>query len=207
MHQGPTPYLIGGPNGAGKTTFAKEYLPNEVQCLRFYNSDEIAAGLSPLNPAAAQIQAARISNDPLKSRKPAASNQPSVARHTENTWSWPKRTTSASSSTSSGSPIPPNPGPVSKVASKTAATPSQKTPSTAASNFDKRQRISPGNFGINSLISRSPPSKNPAALLLCCSARARPQPSRSFFGKSHTFPMNTDLSKSLSQEKFPNPDK
>ncbi len=60
MHQGPTLYLIGGPNGAGKTTFAKEYLPNEVQCLRFYNSDEIAAGLSPLNPAAAQIQAARI---------------------------------------------------------------------------------------------------------------------------------------------------
>lgn len=60
MHQGPTLYLIGGPNGAGKTTFAKEYLPHEVNCLRFYNSDEIAAGLSPLNPPAAQIQAARI---------------------------------------------------------------------------------------------------------------------------------------------------
>ena len=60
MHQGPTLFLIGGPNGAGKTTFAKEYLPNEVNCLRFYNSDEIAAGLSPLNPPAAQIQAARI---------------------------------------------------------------------------------------------------------------------------------------------------
>lgn len=53
-------YLIGGPNGAGKTTFAKEFLPNEANCLRFHNSDEIATGISPFNPAAAQTQAARI---------------------------------------------------------------------------------------------------------------------------------------------------
>jgi predicted ABC-type ATPase len=56
----PTLFLIGGPNGAGKTTFAKEYLPNEAQCLRFLNSDEIAKGLSPFDSAAGQIQAARI---------------------------------------------------------------------------------------------------------------------------------------------------
>jgi len=30
----PSIYLIAGCNGAGKTTFAKEFLPNEVKCLR-----------------------------------------------------------------------------------------------------------------------------------------------------------------------------
>ncbi|MCF6312072.1 MAG: AAA family ATPase [Verrucomicrobiales bacterium] len=53
-------HIIGGPNGSGKTTFAKEYLPNEAQCLKFLNSDEIAQGLSPFNSAAAQIQAGKI---------------------------------------------------------------------------------------------------------------------------------------------------
>ncbi len=43
----PTIYLIAGCNGAGKTTFAKEFLPHEVKCLRFYNADELARGLSP----------------------------------------------------------------------------------------------------------------------------------------------------------------
>ncbi len=56
----PTLYLIGGANGAGKTTFAKEYLPNELNCLRFYNSDEIAMGLSPFDPSLAQFQAGKI---------------------------------------------------------------------------------------------------------------------------------------------------
>ena len=56
----PILYLIGGPNGAGKTTFAKEYLPNEVKCLIFLNSDEIARGLSPLDSSAGQFQAGRI---------------------------------------------------------------------------------------------------------------------------------------------------
>ena len=35
----PTIYLIAGRNGAGKTTFAKEFLPHEVKCLRFYNAE------------------------------------------------------------------------------------------------------------------------------------------------------------------------
>jgi predicted ABC-type ATPase len=42
----PTIYVIAGCNGAGKTTFAKEFWPHEIKCLRFYNADEIARGLS-----------------------------------------------------------------------------------------------------------------------------------------------------------------
>ena len=56
----PTFYLIGGPNGSGKTTFSKEYLPNEANCLKFLNSDEIAKGLSPFDSSAGQHQAGRI---------------------------------------------------------------------------------------------------------------------------------------------------
>ncbi len=56
----PTIYLIAGCNGAGKTTFAKEFLPHEVKCLRFYNADEIARGLSPLDPSAGAIKAGRL---------------------------------------------------------------------------------------------------------------------------------------------------
>lgn len=56
----PRCIVIAGPNGAGKTTFAKEFLPNEAGVLHFVNADLIAAGLSPLNPAAAQVAAARI---------------------------------------------------------------------------------------------------------------------------------------------------
>jgi predicted ABC-type ATPase len=56
----PTIYLIAGCNGAGKTTFAKEFLPHELKCLRFYNADEIARGLSPLDPSAGAIKAGRL---------------------------------------------------------------------------------------------------------------------------------------------------
>ena len=45
---------------ANKTTFAKEFLPHEVKCLRFYNADEIARGLSPLDPSAGAINAGRL---------------------------------------------------------------------------------------------------------------------------------------------------
>ena len=44
----------------GQTTFAKEFLPHEVKCLRFYNADEIARGLSPLDPRAGAIKAGRL---------------------------------------------------------------------------------------------------------------------------------------------------
>ena len=56
----PAIYLIAGCNGAGKTTFAGEFLPKEVKCLRFFNADEIARGLSPLDPGAGAVQAGRL---------------------------------------------------------------------------------------------------------------------------------------------------
>ena len=55
----PVVYLIAGPNGAGKTTFAKEFLP-VAQVVEFLNADLLAAGLSPLKPAAMAVRSARI---------------------------------------------------------------------------------------------------------------------------------------------------
>jgi len=52
--------IIAGPNGAGKTTFARSFLPQEAQCLRFINADLIAAGLSPFAPEVAAIKAGRL---------------------------------------------------------------------------------------------------------------------------------------------------
>ncbi|MBK9273209.1 MAG: AAA family ATPase [Flavobacteriales bacterium] len=56
----PRCIIIAGPNGAGKTTFAREFLPKDAGVLHFVNADLIAAGLSPLDPPAAQVAAARI---------------------------------------------------------------------------------------------------------------------------------------------------
>lgn len=56
----PVCLIIAGPNGAGKTTFAREFLPHEGGILNFVNADLIAAGLSPLRPAAAALAAGRI---------------------------------------------------------------------------------------------------------------------------------------------------
>jgi predicted ABC-type ATPase len=52
--------IIAGPNGAGKSTFAHEFLPNEANCPTFVNADLIAAGLSPFDPAAADVRAGRL---------------------------------------------------------------------------------------------------------------------------------------------------
>ncbi len=52
--------IIAGPNGAGKTSFARTFLPQEAQCLRFVNADLIAAGLSPFAPEVAAIKAGRV---------------------------------------------------------------------------------------------------------------------------------------------------
>ena len=54
-----TLYVIGGCNGAGKTTFAQEFLPS-VGLRRFFNADEIARGLSPLDPQALRLRAGRF---------------------------------------------------------------------------------------------------------------------------------------------------
>lgn len=57
--------IIAGPNGAGKTTFAKTFLPQEAQCLRFINADLIAAGLSPFAPDTAAFKAGRLMIDEI----------------------------------------------------------------------------------------------------------------------------------------------
>jgi len=53
-------YIIAGPNGAGKTTFAKSFLPNEVNCLNFLNTDLIAQGLAPFKPESVAFSAGRL---------------------------------------------------------------------------------------------------------------------------------------------------
>lgn len=55
----PMLYVIGGCNGAGKTTFARELLPR-IGVKRFLNADEIARGLSPLDPQALRLRAGRL---------------------------------------------------------------------------------------------------------------------------------------------------
>jgi predicted ABC-type ATPase len=44
----------------GKNRFRQRIPPHEVRCLRFYNADEIARGLSPLEPSAGAIKAGRL---------------------------------------------------------------------------------------------------------------------------------------------------
>jgi predicted ABC-type ATPase len=56
----PECHIIAGPNGAGKTTFAREFLPNYVDCLNFINPDLIAAGLSPFDASLAMSKAGRL---------------------------------------------------------------------------------------------------------------------------------------------------
>lgn len=63
--------IIAGPNGAGKTTFAREFLPAEAGLPLFVNADLIAAGLSPFNPSAAAIRAARIMIEEIDSHAAA----------------------------------------------------------------------------------------------------------------------------------------
>ncbi|MGD2034287.1 MAG: zeta toxin family protein, partial [Bacteroidales bacterium] len=58
--QMPNLYIIAGCNGAGKTTASFTLLPEMLNCEEFINADEIARGLSPLNPEKAAIEAGRI---------------------------------------------------------------------------------------------------------------------------------------------------
>ena len=53
-------YIIAGCNGAGKTTASYTILPEIWHCKEFVNADEIARGLSPLNPESVAMQAGRI---------------------------------------------------------------------------------------------------------------------------------------------------
>lgn len=56
----PKALIIAGPNGARKTTFARSFLPNEAHTLQFVNADLIAAGISPFDPASADVTAGRV---------------------------------------------------------------------------------------------------------------------------------------------------
>lgn len=55
----PTLCILGGCNGAGKTTLAREMLPR-LGIMRFLNADEIARGLSPLDPSLTAFKAGRL---------------------------------------------------------------------------------------------------------------------------------------------------
>jgi len=52
--------MIGGPNGAGKTSWAYHQLPATLSIREFVNADEIARGLSPLDPEASALSAGRL---------------------------------------------------------------------------------------------------------------------------------------------------
>jgi len=52
--------VLGGPNGAGKTTMAIRLLSLHVAIREFVNADEIAQGISPLDPSASAIAAGRL---------------------------------------------------------------------------------------------------------------------------------------------------
>ncbi len=56
----PRCIIIAGPNGAGKTTFAREFLPKDAGVINFVNADLLAAGLSPLKPQLAALNAGRL---------------------------------------------------------------------------------------------------------------------------------------------------
>jgi predicted ABC-type ATPase len=62
----PTLCIIGGCNGAGKTTLARELLPR-LGLMRFLNADEIARGLSPLDPSLSAFKAGRLVLEEAKS--------------------------------------------------------------------------------------------------------------------------------------------
>jgi predicted ABC-type ATPase len=52
--------MIGGPNGAGKTSWAYRQLPSALSITEFVNADEIARGLSPLDPESSPLSAGRL---------------------------------------------------------------------------------------------------------------------------------------------------
>ncbi len=55
----PVLCILGGCNGAGKTTLARELLPR-LGLMRFLNADEMARGLSPLDPSLSAFRAGRL---------------------------------------------------------------------------------------------------------------------------------------------------
>ena len=60
MTHAPTLHIVAGPNGAGKTTFAFRSIRTFSTSTQFVNLDEIARGLSPIDPLAQAERAARV---------------------------------------------------------------------------------------------------------------------------------------------------
>jgi len=56
----PQFWIVAGPNGVGKTTYAFRHIKAVSGSTRFVNLDEIARGLSPLDPSVEQQRAARV---------------------------------------------------------------------------------------------------------------------------------------------------
>ena len=67
MRHRPTVWLVAGPNGVGKTTYAFRHIRAVSGSVRFVNLDEIARGLSPMEPAAERAVAGRIALDRIDS--------------------------------------------------------------------------------------------------------------------------------------------
>jgi predicted ABC-type ATPase len=76
--QVPVLWLVAGANGVGKTTYARDHIQSYSGTKSFVNLDEIARGLSPFDPEAERVRAARISlnylNSVLGSLKPESDN-------------------------------------------------------------------------------------------------------------------------------------
>ena len=60
MRDTPAIWIVAGPNGVGKTTYAFRHIRAVAGTVRFVNLDEIARGLSPMDPDAERREAARI---------------------------------------------------------------------------------------------------------------------------------------------------
>ena len=65
--QQPQFWIVAGPNGVGKTTYAFRHIKAVSGSTRFVNLDEIARGLSPLDPSADQQRAARVALEMTRS--------------------------------------------------------------------------------------------------------------------------------------------
>jgi predicted ABC-type ATPase len=75
MHQ-PILWFVAGADGVGKTSFAFKHISTISGSKRFVNLDEIARGLSPLDPEEERIRAGRfalqILRETLRDRDPSA---------------------------------------------------------------------------------------------------------------------------------------
>ncbi len=58
--QKPVLWFVAGANGVGKTSFAFKHISAISGSTDFVNLDEIARGLSPINPGAGRVRAARF---------------------------------------------------------------------------------------------------------------------------------------------------